>query len=42
MWPVRGGASVATLPLPTELEPLRQLHNKVVAQMKARNIARQP
>ncbi|MFJ5680254.1 hypothetical protein [Streptomyces sp. NPDC093097] len=37
----RKGATVVTLTLPAELEPLRQLHEKVVAQMKARNIARQ-
>lgn len=38
----RKGAVVVNLTLPTELEPLRQLHDKVVAQMKARNIAREP
>ncbi|MGW2323601.1 hypothetical protein ACWDBP_43050 [Streptomyces sp. NPDC001233] len=37
----RKGCTVVTLALPTELEPLRELHNKVVAQMKAHNVARQ-
>ncbi|MCZ1012298.1 hypothetical protein [Streptomyces lydicus] len=38
----RKGATVASLPLPTDREQLRQLHDRVVAQMKARNIAQQP
>ncbi|MFC9627492.1 hypothetical protein ACFTXM_48710 [Streptomyces sp. NPDC056930] len=38
----RKGATVAPLTLPAELEPLRGLHAKVVAQMKARGIPRQP
>ncbi|MFJ9620029.1 hypothetical protein [Streptomyces noursei] len=38
----RKGATVVSLPLPAELEPLRELHAKVVAQMKARGIPRQP
>ncbi|MGW3955432.1 hypothetical protein ACWEKM_31900 [Streptomyces sp. NPDC004752] len=32
----------ATLPPSAELEPLCELHDKVVAQMKAHNVARQP
>ncbi|MFF1715777.1 hypothetical protein [Streptomyces sp. NPDC058268] len=38
----RKHATVVTLTLPAELQPLRQLHDKVVAQMTARNIARRP
>ncbi|MEU9485878.1 hypothetical protein AB0D83_19820 [Streptomyces decoyicus] len=38
----RKGATAATLPLPNDLERLRELHDKVVAQMKARNIAPKP
>ncbi|MFJ2272499.1 hypothetical protein ACIOHO_40820 [Streptomyces sp. NPDC087849] len=38
----RKGATVAPLTLPAELEPLRELHAKVVAQMKARGIPCQP
>ncbi|MEU8727623.1 hypothetical protein [Streptomyces antimycoticus] len=38
----RKGCTAVTLALPAELGPLRELHDKVVAQMKARNIARQP
>ncbi|MFD9601755.1 hypothetical protein [Streptomyces sp. NPDC059970] len=38
----RKGAMVAPLTLPAELEPLRELHAKVVAQMKACGIPRQP
>ncbi|WP_405535271.1 hypothetical protein OG426_54695 (plasmid) [Streptomyces canus] len=38
----RKGATIASLPLPAELEPLRELHAKVVAQMEARGIPRQP
>ncbi|WP_102925040.1 hypothetical protein [Streptomyces noursei] len=38
----RKGATVVSLTLPAELEPLRELHAKVVAQMKARGIPRQP
>ncbi|CAL9676299.1 zinc finger domain-containing protein [Streptomyces sp. enrichment culture] len=38
----RKGATIASLTLPAELEPLRELHAKVVAQMEARGIPRQP
>ncbi|WP_143034503.1 MULTISPECIES: hypothetical protein [unclassified Streptomyces] len=38
----RKGATVATLPLPVDLEWLREWHDKVVAQMKDRGIAQQP
>ncbi|MFB6772789.1 hypothetical protein [Streptomyces sp. NPDC056337] len=38
----RKGATIAPLTLPVELEPLRELHAKVVAQMEARRIPRQP
>ncbi|MFF4542168.1 hypothetical protein [Streptomyces aureus] len=38
----RKGATIAPLTLPAELAPLRELHAKVVAQMEARGIPRQP
>lgn len=38
----RKGCTAVTLTLPAELELLRELHDKVVAQMKAHNVARQP
>ncbi|WP_445521362.1 zinc finger domain-containing protein [Streptomyces sp. NEAU-174] len=38
----RKGCTAVTLALPAELGPLRELHDKVVAQMKAHNVARQP
>ncbi|MEU0250455.1 hypothetical protein ABZ192_40380 [Streptomyces sp. NPDC006235] len=38
----RKGATIASLPLLAELEPLRELHAKVVAQMEARGIPRRP
>jgi hypothetical protein len=38
----RKGATIASLTLPAELKPLRELHAKVVAQMEARGIPRQP
>ncbi|MGW1913177.1 hypothetical protein ACWCQS_21180 [Streptomyces sp. NPDC002076] len=44
-WPIlarRKGYTAVTLPLPAELEVLRELHDKVVAQMTAHNVARQP
>ncbi|MYT28962.1 MULTISPECIES: hypothetical protein [unclassified Streptomyces] len=37
----RKGVTVVSLTLPAELEPLRELHAKVVAQRKARGIPRQ-
>ncbi|MGW7645494.1 hypothetical protein [Streptomyces bobili] len=38
----RKGSTPVTLALPADLEALRELHDKVVAQMKAHNVARQP
>ncbi|MGW7594173.1 hypothetical protein [Streptomyces rubiginosohelvolus] len=38
----RKGCTAVTLALPAELGPLRELHDKVVAQMKAHNVARKP
>ncbi|GAA5706849.1 hypothetical protein [Streptomyces avermitilis] len=36
----RKDCAAVTLALPAELESLRELHDKVVAQMKAHNVAR--
>ncbi|MER6187756.1 hypothetical protein [Streptomyces sp. NPDC001652] len=38
----RKGCAAVTLALPAELESLRELHDKVVTQMKVHNVARQP
>ncbi|MGW7646411.1 hypothetical protein [Streptomyces bobili] len=38
----RKGSTSVTLTLPADLKALRELHAKVVAQMKAHNVARQP
>ncbi|MCK8438896.1 hypothetical protein G3I77_39735 [Streptomyces sp. D2-8] len=38
----RKGCAAVTLALQAELESLRKLHDKVVTQMKAYNVARQP
>jgi hypothetical protein len=38
----RKGCAAVTLALPAELESLRELHDKVVTQMKAYNVARKP
>ncbi|WP_432198390.1 hypothetical protein [Streptomyces sp. bgisy027] len=38
----RKDCTAVTLPLPAELEPLRELHDKVVAQMTAHRVPQTP